>query len=240
MKKFKNLFIVSIAGNIAAGKTSLLNALQNRILNGANPDNRVVFIPEPHTIAGTESHTLAPEYFEAHKLADETAKEKINLDFQFSVLTDLHAILDAENKAAEGKNPTLVILERGWADVLVFSAVNFGRNSRNYELLKEQIRVLFDRFADLTLYLPIRPDIALARAEKRAQNEAHEKQSVTKYGTLEFFKAIDAEYGTLASIIPKNQISVIEQAGTKQLNVISYIIAHAYAIGTTTANDAQK
>lgn len=238
MKKFANLFIVSIAGNIAAGKTTLLNALQARNLRGGSYN--IAFIPEPHTIVGTESHTLASEYFNAHNLTDEIAKEKINLDFQLAVLADLHALLDAENKTAEGGAPTLVILERGWADVLVFAAVNFGANSRNVTLLKDQIRPLFDKFADLTLYLPIRPDIALRRAEKRAQNEAHEKQSVTKYGTLEFFEAIDMEYGTLASIIPKNQISVIEQENTKQLNVISYIIANAYNIGITTLNDAQK
>lgn len=240
MKKFANLFIVSIAGNIAAGKTTLLNALQTSKLTSTNPDYRIAFISEPHTIVGTISHALAPEYFEAHKLTDEIAKEKINLDFQLAVLTDLHALLDAENKQAGGKNPTLVILERGWADVLVFAAVNFGANSRNVTLLKDQIRPLFDKFADLTLYLPIRPDIALKRAEKRAQSEAHEKQSVTKYGTLEFFKAIDAEYCKLATIIPKQQLAVIEQEDAKQLNSISFIIANAYHIGTNTLSDAQK
>lgn len=236
--KFKNLFIVSIIGNIAAGKTTLLNALKASTLSQSPLVERVVFIPEPHTIVGATSYELAPEYFNAHNLTDEIAKEKINLDFQFAVLTDLQKILSGQNKLS-AETPTLVILERGWADVLVFAAVNFGRNSRNYKLLKDQISPLFDKFADLTLYLPIQPYAALERAQNRALNEAHEKQSVTKYGTLDFFEKIDAEYGTLASIIPNNQIRIIEQADAKQINVISFIIANAYHIAKS-PNDAQK
>jgi thymidylate kinase len=237
--KFKNLFIVSIIGNIAAGKTTLLNALKTSKLAERAKGGQVVFIPEPHTIAGTKSHALATDYFNSHKPTDPTAQQKINLDFQLSVLADLHDLLSAANEKA--KIPTLIVLERGWADVLVFAAVNLGRNSRDYITLKSQISVLFNAFADLTLYLPIHPNKALERAQNRAKEAAHEQQSVTKYGTLDFFKAIDAEYGILASLIPNHRIKTIEQEDLKIVDVISYVIAHAYHLAQdANPNDAQK
>jgi thymidylate kinase len=207
MRKFPNLFIVSVTGTIAAGKTTLINALKEArplsILQ-TQRQQKVVFIPETHTIQGTRSYELAPAYFASNTLTDAVEREKINLDFQLSVLTDLHDLLSAENEKAKDA-PTLVILERSWMDVLVFAPVALP-NPRDLQILKDQIGVLFGECADYTAYLFLNPYSALQRAKSRAKNKGGDKQSVEKFGDIKLFKQIDAQYAQMISQIPNERI----------------------------------
>jgi len=210
MRKFPNLFIVSVTGTIAAGKTTLINALKEdkplSILQ-TQTQQKVVFIPETHTIQGTRSYELAPAYFASNTLTDAVEREKINLDFQLSVLADLHDLLSAENEKAQDA-PTLVILERSWMDVLVFAPIALP-NPRDLQTLKDQIDVLFCEYSDYTLYLDINPSKALQRAVKRAQKENGDKETVSKFGNINVFEDLDLRYKIMVSQIPKKNLLII-------------------------------
>jgi thymidylate kinase len=222
MRKFPNLFIVSVTGTIAAGKTTLINALKEErplSLLQTREQQKVVFIPETHTIKGTRSYELAPAYFASNTLTDAVEREKINLDFQLSVLTDLHDLLSAENEKAKDA-PTLVILERSWMDVLVFAPIALPQY-RDPKTLKDQIRVLFDEYADYTVYLFLNPYFALQRARDRAKKKGGDKQSVDKFGDIKLFKQIDAQYAQMISQIPKERILFVNFDHAQRVNVIA-------------------
>lgn len=211
MRKFPNLFIVSVTGTIAAGKTTLINALKEErplSLLQTREQQKVVFIPETHTIQGTRSYELAPAYFASNTLTDAVEREKINLGFQLSVLTDLHDLLSAENEKAKDA-PTLVILERSWMDVLVFAPIALP-NPRDLQTLKDLINVLFCEYSDYTLYLDISPATALQRAIKRAQKENGDKETVSKFGNIDVFERLDFRYKTMVSQIPKRNLLIIK------------------------------
>jgi thymidylate kinase len=222
MRKFPNLFIVSVTGTIAAGKTTLINALKEErplSLLQTREQQKVVFIPETHTIQGTRSYELAPAYFASNTLTDAVEREKINLDFQLSVLTDLHDLLSAENEKAKD-DPALVILERSWMDVLVFAPIALP-NPRELQILKDQIGVLFGECADYTVYLEINPYYALQRARDRAKKKGGDKQSVDKFGNIKLFQQIDARYALMISEIPKERFLCVSPTHAEQTNKIA-------------------
>ena len=222
MRKFPNLFIVSVTGTIAAGKTTLINALKEErplSLLQTREQQKVVFIPETHTIQGTRSYELAPAYFASNTLTDAVEREKINLDFQLSVLTDLHDLLSAENENAKDA-PTLVILERSWMDVLVFAPIALPQY-RDPKTLKNQIQVLFDEYPDYTVYLTLNPYSALQRAKSRAKNKGGDKQSVDKFGNIKLFKQIGAYYCQMVSQIPNERLLCVNFDHAQRANVIA-------------------
>jgi thymidylate kinase len=222
MRKFPNLFIVSVTGTIAAGKTTLINALKEErplSLLQTREQQKVVFIPETHTIQGTRSYELAPAYFASNTLTDAVEREKINLDFQLSVLADLHDLLSAENEKAKDA-PALVILERSWMDVLVFAPIALP-NPRDLQTLKDQISVLFGECADYTVYLVISPYCALQRARDRAKKQGGDKQSVEKFGNIKLFQQIDARYALMISQIPNERVLCVNFEHAQRANVIA-------------------
>jgi len=222
MRKFPNLFIVSVTGTIAAGKTTLINALKEErplSLLQTREQQKVVFIPETHTIQGTRSYELAPAYFASNTLTDAVEREKINLDFQLSVLADLHDLLSAENENAKD-DPALVILERSWMDVLVFAPIALPQY-RDPKTLKNQIQVLFDEYPDYTVYLTLNPYSALQRAKSRAKNKGGDKQSVNKFGDIKLFKQINAYYCQMVSQIPNERLLCVNFDHAQRANVIA-------------------
>jgi thymidylate kinase len=222
MRKFPNLFIVSVTGTIAAGKTTLINALKEErplSLLQTREQQKVVFISETHTIQGTRSYELAPAYFASNTLTGAVEREKINLDFQLSVLTDLHDLLSAENEKAKDA-PTLVILERSWMDVLVFAPIALPQY-RDPKTLKNQIQVLFDEYPDYTVYLTLNPYYALQRARDRAKKKGGDKESVEKFGDIKLFKQIDAHYCQMISQIPNERVLCVNFDHAQRVNVIA-------------------
>lgn len=214
MQKFSNLFVVSVTGNIAAGKTTLIEALKPLFLK----DYPIVFLPEMHELPHSKTAQIAPDYFAISRSAarvetnDPSGQDLIELEFQLAILADLHTELSRLNTEALAlQELRLVILERGWVDVGIFSELLFGKDSRNLKTVEDQTSVLFGEYADLTIFLHSDCEVSFERAKKRAQEDANQNATIEKFGDGAMFGRLEVLYHNRFRKSEAAQIACIAQ-----------------------------
>lgn len=176
--KYPNLFIVSVLGNVAAGKSTLIKALKER---AHESPLHISFYPEAHEYPNSKSAQYAEDYFKKYDLNDPEQRsvcEQVSTNFRLAVLADIAGFLADEQKKAEQAGITQVVfLERSWYCVGIFANVlhQMGRiAARELNQIREALKNMFDSelggraHIDLALFAHFPAGDCIERMQTRA------------------------------------------------------------------------
>lgn len=182
------MFLAVIAGNIGAGKSTTLRALK-QLLDGYS----VCFVFEP------------VEEWRERGYLEEFYKTGNAFEFQLRVLYSrinaFETALDAFRIANEGKDPSLVVLDRWFCEDREFARVNLNRgamSAKQFALYETAYSYLQKHYPspDISIWLDVSPQTCLNRLNERGRSE--EVSGIT----LEYLQDLNMAISGYTHVVP--------------------------------------
>jgi deoxyadenosine/deoxycytidine kinase len=208
------MYLVVVAGNIGAGKSTTLDALTQLLGH-----RQVCYVMEP------------VEEWRTQGFLEEFYKTGNAFEFQLRVLYSRVAAYEqalASFKAAhDGQAPVVVILDRWFFEDREFARVNLLRGAmteKQFALYETAYSYLMKHYPqpDLSLWLDVAPEQCLQRLQQRGRPE--ELAGIT----LEYLQQLHSVRGQYANLITVDQKTPLEVALciTKHLLQSDYVQDH--------------
>ena len=191
------MFVVVIAGNIGAGKSTTMQALQQLLA-----DYRVCFVMEP------------VNEWRAQGFLEEFYKTGNAFEFQLRVLysrvTAYERALEEYALAHAGEQPEVVLLDRWFFEDREFARVNLARGAmteKQFALYETAYAYLNKHYPvpDFSVWLDVAPEVCFDRLKQRGRPE--EVAGIT----LEYLQQLDAvrsQYGTCLDVANQTPLDV--------------------------------
>lgn len=181
---------ISIEGNIAAGKSSIIEGIAKKF----KETTLVKCFPEPLSVWQQVPYVFQPGGFNLFKKLYENPS-KYAFAFQlYALLTMYQRTVDALEEAGrlnESARCCLLVFERSFVTTQLFCQIQYDLNnldSHEYGIYGNYVQMLLEKeprlVPDQMIYLDVDPELAMSRMEQRKRPEE-------KHVSLEYLKIID-------------------------------------------------
>lgn len=170
--------LITISGNIGAGKTTLIESLKQWVSTRIDYKGKVVFVKEPldawNTFKCDNGVSLFNNYYD--EISPPIVKKSTHYSFYFQIMA-LNSRIDAVSKCIEDNpNAELIIMERSpYDDYFVFASMlnmNSFISNEEYKLLGQFLQVNWEnRFSECSFaLLETDPETCLIRIRERSRD----------------------------------------------------------------------